>query len=210
MSKNQGICKSLRVLSSVSSAREDVNKPDVKNEEERGGGGGAQPCWLTDVLPTRMWYTRSLMLGFSRSNWHRSSISGHQPVLNTLAPCSAAPPSLRRAVAFIHMRRRRDNHVGGGLARVGVGSGAAPPPLPPQYRTDQGFQRRPSVRDEETWRWQLLSTGAVPTALHTVEYLLLQFFPLLLLLGQALSWWFGRALAVVQDFAVLGVPQVCI
>ena len=32
------MCKSLRVLSSVSSAMEDVNKPDVKNEEERGGG----------------------------------------------------------------------------------------------------------------------------------------------------------------------------
>lgn len=73
------------------------------------------------------------MLGFSRGNWHRSSISGHQPVLKTLAPCSAAapPPSPRRAVAFIHMRRR-DIHVGGGLARVGVGSGAsARPPHPP-------------------------------------------------------------------------------
>lgn len=31
------MCKSLRVFSSVSSAMEDVNKPDVKNEE--GGGG---------------------------------------------------------------------------------------------------------------------------------------------------------------------------
>ena len=31
------MCKSLRVLSSVSSAMEDVNKPDVKNEEEGGG-----------------------------------------------------------------------------------------------------------------------------------------------------------------------------
>lgn len=100
--------------------------------KRRVGVGGAQPCWLTDVLPTRMWYTRSLMLGFSRRNWHRSYISGHQPVLNTLAPCSAAPPpSLRQAVGFIHMRRRRDNHVGGGLARVGVGSGAAPPPSLP-------------------------------------------------------------------------------
>lgn len=66
------------------------------------------------------------------------------------------------------------------------------------------------MRDEETWRWQLLSTGAVPTALHTVEDLLLQFFPLLLLLGQTLSRQLGRTLAAVQDFAVLGVPQVCV
>lgn len=108
----------------------DVNKPDVINEE------GGQPCWRTDVLPTRMWYTRSLMLGFSWGNWHRSCISGHQPVVNTLAPCSAAPPSLCRAVAFIHMRRRRDSHMGGGLAGVGVGSGAAAlPSLPSTAQT---------------------------------------------------------------------------
>lgn len=78
----------------------------------------------------------------------------------------------------------------------------------PQYRTDQGFQCRPSVRNEETWRKQPLSTGAVPTALHTVEDLLLQFSPLLLLLGQALRRRLQWALGVVQDFAVLGVPQV--
>lgn len=57
---------------------------------------------------------------------------------------------------------------------------------------------------------QRLSTGAVPTALYTVEDLLLQLFPLLLLLRQALLWWIGFACAIVEDFAVLGVPQVCI
>lgn len=66
------------------------------------------------------------------------------------------------------------------------------------------------MRDEETWGWQLLSAGAVPTALHTVEDLLLQFFPLLLLLGETLHWRLRRTLAVVQDFAILGVPQVCV
>lgn len=59
---------------------------------------------------------------------------------------------------------------------------------------------------KETWRWRLLSTGAVPTAFNTVEDLLLQFLPLLLLLGQALSRRLGRVLAVVEDFAVLSVP----
>lgn len=62
------------------------------------------------------------------------------------------------------------------------------------------------MRDEETW--QPLSTGAVPTALHTVQDLLLEFLPLLLLLGQTLSRRLGRALAAVQDFAVLSVPQI--
>lgn len=57
-------------------------------------------------------------------------------------------------------------------------------------------------------RRQLLSTGAVPTALHTVEDLLLQFLPLLLLLGQSLRRRLGRALAAVEDFAVLCVPQI--
>lgn len=66
------------------------------------------------------------------------------------------------------------------------------------------------MRDEETWRWQLPSTGAVPTALNTVKDLLLQFFPLLLLLRQALSRRLGGALVVVEDFAVLGVPQVSV
>lgn len=66
------------------------------------------------------------------------------------------------------------------------------------------------MRDEEPWRWQLPSTGAVPTALYTIEDLLLQFFPLLLLLGQALSRRLGRLLAIVEDFAVLSVPQVCV
>lgn len=57
---------------------------------------------------------------------------------------------------------------------------------------------------------QLLSAGAVPTTLYTVEDLLLQLFPLLLLLGEALLWWIGFALAVVEDFAVLGIPKVCV
>lgn len=64
------------------------------------------------------------------------------------------------------------------------------------------------MRDEETWRWQLLSAGAVPAALNTVEDLLLQFLPLLLFLGQAFSRWLRRVLAAVEDFAVLSVPQV--
>lgn len=64
------------------------------------------------------------------------------------------------------------------------------------------------MRDEETWRWQLLSAGAVPAALNTVEDLLLQFLPLLLLLGQALSRRLRRVLPAVEDFAVLSVPQV--
>lgn len=54
-----------------------------------------------------------------------------------------------------------------------------------------------------------LSTGAVPTALNTVEDLLLQFLPLLLPLGQALSRR-EQVLAAGEDFAVLGVPQVCV
>lgn len=60
------------------------------------------------------------------------------------------------------------------------------------------------------WRLQLLSAGAVPTALNTVEDLLLQFLPLLLLLRQPLSWRLERIHAVVEDFAVLSVPQVCV
>lgn len=64
------------------------------------------------------------------------------------------------------------------------------------------------MRDEETW--QPLSTGAVPTALHTVQDLLLQLLPLLLLLGQTLGGRLGRALGAVQDFVVLGVPQICV
>lgn len=76
----------------------------------------------------------------------------------------------------------------GGLAEVGVSSGnvSQPSSLPNTAQTGQAIQCRPSVRDEETWRWLLLSTGAVPTALNTVEDLFLQFFPLLLLLGLAL------------------------
>lgn len=58
--------------------------------------------------------------------------------------------------------------------------------------------------------WQLLSTGAVPTAFHTVEDLLLQFPPLLLLLGQPLGLRLGRVLAAVQDSVVLGVPEVSV
>lgn len=50
-------------------------------------------------------------------------------------------------------------------------------------------------------------TGAVPTAFHTVEDLLLQFLPLRLLRGEALSLQLGLVFAA-QDFAVLGVPQV--
>lgn len=36
---------------------------------------------------------RSLMHGFSSRNWCTRSISGHQPVINTLAPCSDPPHS---------------------------------------------------------------------------------------------------------------------
>lgn len=49
--------------------------------------------------------------------------------------------------------------------------------------------------------------GAVPTALHTVEDLLLQFLPLLLFPGQPLALLVRLAIAV-QDLAVLRVPQV--
>lgn len=59
-------------------------------------------------------------------------------------------------------------------------------------------------------RWWLPSTGAVPTALHAVQDLLLQFFPLLLLLGQVPGHQLGRAVAVVEDLVVLGVPQVAV
>lgn len=47
-------------------------------------------------------------------------------MLNALAPCSAPPPSLWRAVAFIHTSRRRNRDMGGGLAEVGAGSGDVP------------------------------------------------------------------------------------
>lgn len=57
---------------------------------------------------------------------------------------------------------------------------------------------------------RLLSTGAVPAALNTVEDLLLQFLPLLLLLRQALGRWLRRVLAVIEEFAVLSVPQVSV
>lgn len=90
-----------------------------------------------------------------------------------------------------------------------MGSGDVSP-FPPRYHKDQGTHHRPSVRDEETWRWQLLLTGAVPAALHTAEDIVLQFFPLLFLRGQALGGQLGRALAAVQYFAVLCVPQVCV
>lgn len=59
-----------------------------------------------------------------------------------------------------------------------------------------------------TWRWRFLSTGAVPAALHAVQDLLLQFLPLLLLLGQPLGGRRARALPAVEDFAVLCVPQL--
>lgn len=40
---------------------------------------------LTNRCPTHTYVLyRSLIHGFSRRNWHPSSISGHQPVLNTL------------------------------------------------------------------------------------------------------------------------------
>lgn len=109
---------------------------------------------------------------------------------------------------MIHIKRRKESHTNGGLDK----NGNQPPPssIPPlcslQTAQTEGFQRGPSVRDEETW--QPLSTGAVPTALHTVQDLLLQFLPLLLLLGQTLSRRLRRALAAVQDFAVLSVPQI--
>lgn len=42
---------------------------------------------------------------------------------------------------------------------------------------------------KETWRQRVPSAGAVPASLHTVQDLLLQFLPLLLLLGQSLGCW---------------------
>lgn len=111
---------------------------NLMSKMRMSGGWGGQPCWLTDFLPTRMWYTRSLMLGFRWGNWHRCSMSGHQPVLGTLALCSAVPPpSLWRAAALTQTSKRRNGHVvrGGGLAGEGVGlhkQRAPPPPVPPR------------------------------------------------------------------------------
>lgn len=97
------------------------------------------------------------------------------------------------------------------LARMHNGATSLPPTIFPSSNTTQTGDSSLGHLcgdGDETWRWQLLSAGAVPTALHTVEDLLLQFLSLLLLLGKALGHRLAGALVAVQDFAVLGVPQV--
>lgn len=81
--------------------------------------------------------------------------------------------------------------------------------LPPRKRPMTFVGEGREDRGAVIWG-ELLSAGAVATALHTVEDLLLQFLPLLLLLGQALWHRLASFAAVVEDPAVLGVPQVCI
>lgn len=105
--------------------------------------------------------------------------------------------------------RGGDGYISGGLGWSGRGQRSCTPiPSFPQCCTYSGrLQCKPSARGKEIWRQRLPLTGAVPASLYTVQDLLLQFFPLLLLLGQSLSCWLWYVLAVVEDFAVLSVPQ---
>lgn len=72
---------------------------------------------------------------------------------------------------------------------MGRGDASLPSSLLNAAQTPADSSVKPSVRGRQMWRRRLLSTGAVPAALHTVEDLLLQFLPLLLLLRQALGRW---------------------
>lgn len=85
-------------------------------------------------------------------------------------------------MAFIHRSQgRRQLHKRGGLAEVGAVREAVPQsrPFPPPQ----------TARDEVDMEVAPPLTGAVPAALYTVQDLLLQFLPLLLLLGQSLGCW---------------------
>lgn len=71
---------------------------------------------------------------------------------------------------------------------MGVVREAVPQSCP--FPSDSGrLQGKPSARDEGDREAAPPLTGAVPAALYTVQDLLLQLLPLLLLLGQSLGCW---------------------
>lgn len=160
--------------SPVSGAQEDVNKPDIRNEE---GGGDCANRYATHVCDTRTW---SRMFGDFSAETARSLC------------CSSNP--LERGVAFIHRSqgRRKLHKRGAWLKWAWLENPYPNPVLPPHPRccTDSSrLQGEPSARNEGDMEAATALTGAVPAALYTVQDLLLQFFPLLLLLGQSLSCW---------------------
>lgn len=156
----------------MSSAHEDVHRPDIRNEE--WGGPVCQQCVHVCVI-----YTWSLMFGDLIST-------------ETARPLSRSS-SLTGVRCGLHSgsQGRRRLHKCGGLAEVGVVREAVPQsrPFPNAAHTPADCSVNHLRRGKEIRRQCLFLTGAVPTSLYAVQDLLLQFFPLLLLLGQSLSYW---------------------